>query len=328
MTATAVARKTRAQAVWRAGFMLASLMAFGPSAARAQLAGEHALGSFGLKAASQPPPGIFLAPTYFNWNVNQICGRDGNCAPFDLGVNSLALFGWVVTPKRILGGTYGFQFMVPFLSNSLELPRLGYSSSSSLGLGDLYVMPVNLGWHTPRADFLAGLAFYAPTGSYEAGGNDNKGMGMWSFELSGGTTVYFDAKQQWHASVLAFYELHTGKEDQDLQAGSVLNLEGGLGYTFLKGALSAGVAYGAQWKLTDDSGADFPSTVLPGDNHVYALGPEVSLTGFYKPPWIASLTARYLWELGAHSAFEGNRLMVLLTVGRLHLSPAAASPAH
>ena len=296
-----------------------------PATASAQLAGEHALVAFGLKAASQPPPGVFLAPLWFNWNVNDIVGRDGGKIPVDLTVNSVALFGWLVTPKKLLGGTYGIEFVVPFVSNALELPRLGYETGVGLGLGDIYLMPVNLGWHLPRADFLAGLAVYFPTGTYTPNANDNHGMGMWSFELSGGSTLYFDKAQMFHFSALGYYEMHSGKEDQDLSVGSILTVEGGLGATFLKGAVSAGVAYGASWKMTDDSGDDFPSVVLPGRNHIYTLGPEVSLVGFYKPPWMISLTARYLWDVGAKSTFEGNRFALYATVGKLHIPAGTAA---
>ncbi len=309
----------------RIGLVLAAIVALAPSPAAAQLAGAHALQSFGLKSGSQVPPGSFLVPTYFGWDVEQIRDRNGNDVPLDLTVNSLALFTWVVTPKKLLGGNYGFQVVVPFLSNSLELPRLGFENNLSLGLSDIYVQPVNLGWHTPRADYMAGLAFYAPTGSYEPGGNENRGLGMWSFELSGGSTLYFDRKQQWHASALAFYEIHTSKEDQDLKPGSILTIEGGLGGTFLKGALNAGLAYGAQWKVTEDSGDDFPSSVLPGKNHIYTIGPEVSFTGLYKPPLIGTLTARYLWDVGGRSTFEGNRLLVFFSFGLLHGVPGSGS---
>jgi hypothetical protein len=309
--------------VRRIALILVSLLALSASSGHAQLAAAHMMTAFGLKSGSQAPPGGFLVPTYINWNVDRIVGRDGDEVPLDLNVDALALFAWVVTPKKLLGGNYGFQVIAPSLSNSVELPRLGYESGSSLGFGDLYVQPVNLGWHTPRADFMAGLGFYAPTGSYEAGGDDNKGMGMWSYELSGGSTLYFDQKQQFHISALGFYELHSSKEDQDLKAGSVLTVEGGLGGTFLKGGLNVGVAYGAQWKITEDSGDDFPSTVLPGKNHSYTIGPEASLVGFYKPPWMVSLTARYLWDVGAKSSFEGNRLIVFATIGHLRLPPAA-----
>jgi hypothetical protein len=61
---------------------------------------------------------------------------------------------------------------------------------------DTYVVPLHLGWHTPRADFVAGYGFFAPTGKYEAGGLDNVGLGMWSHEVQGGTTVYLDAAKK------------------------------------------------------------------------------------------------------------------------------------
>src|SRR4051812_30486023 len=43
---------------------------------------------------------------------------------------------------------------LPWISNSLGLPRVGFESSSSLGFSDIYLQPVNLGWHTPRADYV------------------------------------------------------------------------------------------------------------------------------------------------------------------------------
>jgi len=310
----------------RVGLAFIVLVAIVGRRAEAQLAGEHQLIAFGLKSASAPPPGFFLAPTFFDWDVDKIKTRDGSEIPIGgLSVRSLAFFGWGVTSKKLLGANYGFQFVVPLVSSSLEFPRLGLQTGSGLGLADMYFQPINLSWHTNKADFVAGVAFYAPTGSYQPNGNDNKGLGMWSFELSGGATLYLDAKQQWHFSALGFYEIHTNKEDQDLKVGNIMTVEGGLGGTFLKGGLNVGVVYGAQWKVTDDSGADFPSTLLPGRNHIYTIGPEATLVGLYKPPWIASVTARYLWDTGAQSSFEGQRLMIFVTLGRLHPPPGGAA---
>ena len=232
-------------------------------------------------------------------------------------MSSLGLHGWVVTPKKVLGGTYGFQFLVPTVASSLELPRLGFSTSSSLGLSDIFVQPVNLGWHTSRADYMAGLGFYAPTGDYVPNGNENKGLGMWTFELSGGSTLHFDAGRRYQVSAIISYETHTNKEDQDLKVGDVLTVEGGLGGRVLGDKLQVRVAYGGQWKISDDSGNDFPTSLAPGRNHIYTVGPELVYTGLYSAPFIGSLTARYLWDVGARSSFEGNRFAVFITVGTL-----------
>jgi hypothetical protein len=290
----------------------------------AQLSGAHAPTAFGLKAGSQPPPGYYLAPTYFNWDVDQIRTSSGD--KISIGgfhVNSLAFFGWYVSPHKMLGATYGAQIVVPWISNAIELPRLGLSRSTSLGFGDLYVMPINLGWHLEQADFVAGLAMYTPTGRYEFLGDDNHGLGMWSFELSGGSTYYFDKKKKWHASALGFYEKHTNKRRADLQVGDVLSIEGGLGGSFLaEQALTAGLAYGAQWKVTSDGGADFPSAVVTGKNRIYTLGPEATYA-INKLPWTTSITARYLWDTGARTSFQGRRFIAFVTVGYLNPLPKA-----
>ena len=51
------------------------------------------------------------------------------------------------------------------------------------------------------------------------------------------------------------------------------------------------------------------------------------MSGMMKPPWIASLTVRYLWDVGMQSSFEGNRLIIFATIGDLRLPPAAATTA-
>jgi hypothetical protein len=54
----------------------------------------------------------------------------------------------------------------------------------STGASDLYLMPLQLGWHFTRADAVAGFALFAPTGRHTAGADDNVGKG-----LGGGGTI-------------------------------------------------------------------------------------------------------------------------------------------
>jgi hypothetical protein len=293
--------------------------------AEAQLAAAHPLMAYGPKSGTQPPPVVLLALNYANWDVNHIVGRNGDQTPFDLSLSSLGFYAWVVTPRKVLGGTYGFQLFVPVVASSLELPRLGFTTSSSLALSDIYVQPVNLGWHSPRADYMAGLGLYAPTGEYEPGGNENKGLGMWTLELSGGSTLYFDPGRRYHVAALVSWETHSNKEDQDLKAGNVLTVEGGLGGRLVGDKLQARLAYGAQWKISDDSGDDFPAGLEPDRNHLYTVGPELVYTGLYKAPNFGSITARYLWDVGARSSFEGNRFVVFISFGGLLDSPGTAT---
>jgi hypothetical protein len=57
-----------------------------------------------------------------------------------------------------------------------------------------------------------------------------------------------------------------------------LTIEGGIGTTYKK-FLTGGLAYYAQWKVTDDTGLAVPSIVQDqlGKNHAYGLGPDISV---------------------------------------------------
>jgi hypothetical protein len=134
---------------------------------------------------------------------------------------------------------------------------------------------------------------------------------MWAHELSAGATVYLDENRAWHAATLAALEFHSGKKDSQAKVGTLLTLEGGAGRDFLEGAARVGLAYYAQWKVTDDTLQGLPSLLVHGRNRVVALGPEVSLPVATKTTLYGFVTARYQWEMGARTTTEGQTLNVL-----------------
>lgn len=288
----------------------------------AGFAGHNTKGDFGLQSGSQLPPGWYLlSPMYYRYETDTIRDQDGNriSDPQERGsldVNAY-IFGLIwVSEYTIFGGNYSFQVFPAFTDNTLENPAIGLNESVSTGFTDLYFQPVNIGWKTDRADFTAGLGIYAPTGEYEAGGSDNLGLGMWSFEVFAGTTIYLDEAKSWHFAATAFYETHTDKEDTDINVGDILTIEGGFGKSFMEGALNLGVAYYAQWKLTED---DIPNldmladNIRDGKNRVYGIGPEISIPLASSSKLYGFLNARYFWEFGAESTTEGEALVVSLT---------------
>jgi len=289
------------------------------AALHAQLSGHNTKGDFGLLAGSQPPPGLYLvAPLYIRYEADTLRNRDGDrlALDFSLDVNAYVLGVLWVSEKKFLGGNYSFQIFPAFTDNALEAPGLGVDESVSTGLTDLYVVPLHLGWQRERADFVAGLGIFAPTGSYEADADDNLGLGMWSFELFGGTTLYFDEARSWHFATNAFYETHTEKEGSDVRVGDLLTLEGGFGKSLMEGAVSVGVAYYAQWKTSDDDlGLDFvlPSGRRLGKHEVFGVGPDVTFPIATKKKLYGFLNARYFWESGARSTLEGSSLLVTAT---------------
>jgi hypothetical protein len=266
----------------------------------------------GLKSGSQAPPGVYLTYLLYGYDSSKIVGKDGR--ELNLTEGEIQVWGHVpavsvVTNKKILGANYGAMILIPIQNIAIDAPRVGLTSGTGYGAGDLYVQPVILGWTTKRADVITWYGLYAPTGRYTPGANDNRGFGMWSHELALGSTVYFNEQKTFHASALGAYEIHSKKRDTDVKVGQLLTIEGGVGST-IKRALNLGMAYYLQWKVTDDSGLDLPNLVENrlGKNHNYGIGPEASMV----LPLSKDLSKlmvfnfRYLFETGTQLDTKGN----------------------
>lgn len=296
------------------------VVVFSHGGAHAGFSGHNTKGDFGLQSGTQPPPGFLITPMYYRYSADTLRNRSGDKVGIDpqrrgsLDVNAYVLgFIWVSDDLKILGGNYGFQAFPAFTDNTLEVPLLGLNESVDTDLTDLYFQPINLGWNTDQADFVAGLGIYAPVGKYEPGGSRNTGLGMWSFEPFVGTTVYLDEQKSWSFAATAFYEMHSEKEDTDIRVGDILTIEGGLGKAFMGGAVNVGAAYYAQWKITDDDlglDAHFPGGRGLAKHRVYGLGPEVTLPIAPKGDLFGFINARYFWEFGARSTLEGNTFVL------------------
>ncbi len=289
----------------------------------AQMQGHTGKGGWGLQSGTQIPQGFLIAPVYVNYGASKLMDKDGEEIPNitgeerNLSVNALALFGWWVSPYEIFGANYGAMTTLQFSGNSVEFASKEFESD--FGFGDLYLQPVNLGWHFKRLDVTASYGVYFPTGRYDAAADDNTGMGMWTHELGAGATVYYSEKRQWHLSSLAYFEMHSKKKDTDVEVGDILTLQGGLGRSFYEGALQFGVAYYAQWKVSadriglDSEIGDLLDERLRDSKHrVYGLGPEVTIPIAKDDKLYALVTARYQWEFGARSNLQGNMFNLFL----------------
>jgi len=287
----------------------------------AQLSGHNTKGDFGLQAGTQAPPGFYVVPMYYGYTADKFRDKNGDKLLSNASGGSIDVAAGVVglvwmTDKKVLGGTYGFTIWPAVTNNALEFPPTGLNTKVSSGFSDLYIQPVNLGWSVARADFTAGIGIYAPTGEYEADGNDNRGLGMWSYELFGGTTIFLDRAKTWHFAAIAAYETHGKKDGSDIRVGDLLTIEGGLGKSFRDGAISVGIAYYAQWKTSsDDFGLDFdfPADPALGKHRVYGYGPEVTIPLASKKKLFGFLNLRYLKETGSRTALEGDTFVATFT---------------
>lgn len=303
---------------------LAVLSALVAVPARAQLNGHNLRGDYGLSSGTQPEPGFWVGLLYPSYDVDTLRNRNGDELPFAGGLRTQAFAPWLwwVSDLEILGGKYSI-FVSPSIANAaLEAPVLGIDSESGFGLGDLYIQPIVLGWHLARADFLAGLGVFVPVGRYEDGADDNTGLGMWSYEIFGGTTLYLDEAKTWNLAATMFYETHSTKEDSDQEVGDTLTLEGGLGRSLAEGAVNVGIAYFGQWKVTDDDlGLDLQLPDEPpidppslGRHRILGAGPEVTLPLASRKTLYGFLTLRYFWDFGVESNAQGSTFIFNLTL--------------
>jgi hypothetical protein len=266
---------------------------------------------------------------YYRYFTDALKGPNGNDVvpqgTTEQTIHASAPMMIYVSTKKLFGANLGMMAVMPFANGSLEAPGLGLTEGASTGASDLYVMPVQLGWHFSRADAVAGVAFFAPTGRHAPGASDNLGKGMWSYEVSGGTTVYLDKAHSLSIATTAFWETHTKKDGpltiggltiDEAVVGQLLTLEGGVGKSFTHGAAGIGLAYYAQWKITGDETRTSPGSAvaIPDERHrVVGIGPEVTIPIATKSTLISILNLRYLWETGAKFKTQGQSLTMTAT---------------
>lgn len=298
-------------------FLAAFLLGSGREV-QAQLKGHYIPGFAGMQSGSQAPPGInLILPVYF-YTTDTI--KDGNGE--SLGVNPRVNMSFVgpgvawVTNAKVLGANLGGQALpIAFMKARIEGNNLDVPGSFKFT--DIYVQPLQLGWHKPRADFVAGWGIFFPTGKWELGGDDNSGLGMWSNDFQAGTTLRLDDKRAWTASLLATYEIHSHKEDTDLKVGDILTLEGGIGKTFYKKVegtpipqiTNFGLVYYGQFKVTSDSGLFGTAILEDNKDRVFGIGLEGNI---YLPKAKLLIGLRVLPEFGAHTRPQGWTFMLTL----------------
>jgi hypothetical protein len=206
--------------------------------ALAQLNGQNIKGDAGLKSGSQGPPGVYFAIPLWFYTADAVKDRNGD--EFLTGNLDAALFGValnVVTTRKVLGANYGFLVVLPWANNRIQGVE-DFDSNPGAGLTDMFIQPIDLGWHLPRADITAAYGLYVPTGRYEDGADNNTGLGMWAQEILLGTTVYLNDQRTLHAAATASFDFQSEKKDSTTRVGNIMNLEGGVGADFVGGGLS------------------------------------------------------------------------------------------
>lgn len=299
--------------LFRRGSLAVVLLCVSVQLATAQAAVPQIRGDYALGSGTLLPPGAYLSLFYNYYGADRVNDSDGIIVPALRPRTQLAqLVGNYTFPSRILYGHWSVMARLPFQNAARDVADA--RQETGWGFGDMFVQPVKLGWSVPAADLVAGFGVYMPTGRFSVNSLDNTGLGMWSYEWQAGSTVYLSPSRTSTASMLISFQASSDQRDTDRRPGNLLTLEGGVGHNFVKNAGQFGLAYYAQWKVSDDRNYPLPPTFDSRD-HMFGIGPEVT----YALPvqhYSGLATLQYYMEFGNRVAPQGQSLFLTFTVSK------------
>ncbi|MGE4465956.1 SphA family protein [Sphaerochaeta sp.] len=284
--------------VLRIGFLLLC-MVFILSHASGAYAQHYGIGSEGIKAGTLPGPGYYYLMYNQFYSSDRLNDKDGDKIHNGFDLNTFAnvhRFVWI-TDKKILGGDYGMNIIVPLVNVDIDIDAAGVSESS-FKLGDINIEPFVLGWHGSGYDGVLGLSVFLPTGYYDEDDSSSTGQDHATFMTTLGGTYYPDQNSNWSLSVLGRYEKHFENRDKDLTCGDDLSIEWGVGRKI--GLLDVGLVGYGHWQLTEDDGSD---AVSDDKDSILAVGPEVQIA---VPALKAQVRVKYYKEFEAKDTNEGD----------------------
>ena len=308
--------------------VIASLIFSGISPMFAQQKPQWVPGQYGLNAGILPPPGFSYANITINYNAGAFNGPNGNPIPVTGTYNVWAvenIFFWVANQK-VLGGNLGgfLAFPIPATGSlnaditNPNFPNLS-ASGGGAGLADLWLQPINLGWHLNRADLLVAEGVMLATGRYSPGASNNVGSGYFGNHFQTGTTFYITKNKGTSANLFTDWEVHGAREgtnNTSKKPGQAFTAEWGLGQVLpLKKDQSqllqlGGIGYD-QWQITDNVGSVplgsliVDARILPYYS-VHAAGGEIV---YIAPAKNLSLNFKYEHEYSAYSHTLGNTIV-------------------
>jgi hypothetical protein len=306
-----ISRMRTYRAAFVGGLLLAGLLAL-PNLGQAQPTAHYAPGLEGIKAATLPPPGVYVRDYNWFYFANQINDAQGN----KIGALDADAFVYVNAPRLLwiteakpLGGYLGVDALVPLKYSDLDI-QPGVIDDHTFGVGDLF-FEGTWSWHLKQWDLALGAGAWAPTGNSSGKApsvpTTMPGEGYWGEMLTAGATWYPDQEKKWALSVLNRYEFNQEKDGTDITPGQAYTVEGGLSYAISKTFDIGAVGY-YQQQVTGDTGQ--PAALQRPHGQVAAIGPEISA---FFPQWMLGVSLRYEYEFMAQSRFEGNTVTLTVT---------------
>jgi len=266
----------------------------------ARSASSAILGAEGWYAGALPPPGFHLVDYNLYYRANEIKGRRGRHvtgAPFTdfrAPVYANVIRPIYVSDRTILGANPAWHVCIPIVYKEM---KSDFFSQSKVGLGDIYVSPLILGWHRPPWHWVAALDVIVPTGRYDRNDTVTIGNNHWTFEPA--FAVSYIGQSGFSASTKLMYDIHTEDHALDYKEGDQFHLDYNVGYAWgQKRQWRAGLCGYFLTTLEED---EQNGSRLPGsEESVFAIGPTLA----YQLGRL-NIEAKVQREMGAENRPEG-----------------------
>jgi hypothetical protein len=270
-----------------------------PNCLQAQPTAHYPAGLEGLKAASLPPPGVYLRDYNWFYYADHVNGPENNkVADQQAFIYAQAPRLLWITEAKVLGGYLGVDALMPFMYKDLKGIDQAFSA------GDFFFEGTWSG-HWKQLDVGLGVGAWAPTGKFDPNNPIYAGLGYWGEMLTAGATWYPDEEKKWSISALNRYEFNQQQQDTDVTPGQAYTVEGGIGYAVYKGIDVGAIGY-YQQKVTGDKDSSSGS----GRNRVAAVGPEINA---FFPEIMLGVSVRYAYEFLADNRLQGNTFTLTIT---------------
>jgi hypothetical protein len=216
-----------------------------------------------------PPPGFHILDYTNIYYAGELKDNNGNKVPgtFNLTAVANVIRPLYVADVKIFGANPAWQLVIPIVHEHMEYNG---ASQTKTGLGDIYMSPIYLGWHTPIVHWVAGMDVIAPTGEYHNGDLVNIGSNIWTYEPVLAVSVI--TKQGFTASAKFMYDVHSINAAEQLQTGDQFHVDYNTAYKFTDN-WSAGI--GGYWFKGLQNDTYQGSEVSGSIQKVFAIGPNV-----------------------------------------------------
>jgi len=293
------------------GIFLAFCICFSmASLTKAQQVGHYVQGVTGLENGSTTPPGVYIGYLPYLNLIDSFRSSDGSkLVNLNLNVVAHNAIFQTTTKTRILGATYGLNFILPVVNTRLQADVFD-TTAQNAGMSDWFFAPVILGWSKGKAEYVLNYGFYAPTGQFDPNSGFNPGLGFWEHQVQAGTTYSIDKKKLWNTSLLSTWEINHSKTGKDLKPGPMANFEYSFGRRFFKYQMNAGAAGFAYKKLSPDSGSDVGILARGVRDRAFGIGPDWKYTDVKHH---LAYGLRYERQFEVQGRTSGNIVVISLT---------------